>query len=168
MALSSPLSRRHFIGRLTSVATVAATPTVGLPTEPAVLGGPAVPPATGRLDRLQRLLAEARRLAAEDFSDFDFRAFPLGEDEGRPDLFGFVAMLKPEPPEPPVIEYDGPGLYEIRLKQWSADFHQIHRVEMAPRRHRFAGQFRLRFPDAKPRARWWYVPRDDFAVIKRI
>jgi len=165
MPLASPLSRRLFIGRF---AAVAATPAVALPPEPAVLDKPAVPPASTRLDRLQRLLAEARRLAAEDFSEFDFRAFPPGYDEGQPVLFGFVATSKPKPPAPPAIDYDGPRIYEVRLRNWSTDCHQIRHVEMAPKHHRFAGQFRLRFPDARPRSRWWYVPRDDFAVIRKV
>ncbi|PIP00627.1 hypothetical protein [Pleomorphomonas carboxyditropha] len=160
----SPLSRRAFIGKLAG----AVTPALALPHAPLGPETVASSAAPSRFERLHCLLAEAQRLAAASFPEFDFCPFPSVPGKDPCGVFGFLIFSRASSSEPPVIEYDGPGLYEIRLRQWSADFHQIHRVEMVPRRHRFAGQFRLRFPDAKPRARWWYVPRDDFLVIKRI
>ncbi len=161
----SPLSRRVFIGKLAGAAAVA--PALALPYTPLESKTEAPSAARSRFERLHQLLAEARRLAAASFPEFDFCPFPSVPGKEPCDVFGFLIFSRTAPPEPPVIEYNGPGLYEIRLKTWEKEDAQLRRVEKAPRHLRLSGQFRFRLPDARPRSHWHYAPESDVQLIRR-
>lgn len=126
-------------------------------------------PASSRMDRLHAAFAHLRDVIATDFPEFKVLHDTPLEDAGgaRPaDFFG-LAAFRPTPVKPPVIEYDGPGTYEITLTGWEDGYTQIRRLQMAPKWHRFAGQFRFRWPDAPPYKHWTYREKSGFRLIRR-
>lgn len=165
------LTRRVFTGRLIgAVAAIASGPAIALAAEPAVAEATAIGSVPLPVERLQSLISELRTLLNDEFPGFEFvhSGLPFGPD-GDPNSTCFLfGAVRPYPKPMPIIEYDGPGVYIIRLKRWGDDFRQLRYVEVTPKGHRFAGQFRLRPAVEGSRARWWYVPKDEFLAIKRL
>lgn len=164
-------SRRHFIENLARIGAAAGViPAATILAEPAVASADGLCSClTGRMERLQTTFTRLRDIIATDFPEFEmlFDLAPPSVDE-HPELtsFGLLAW-KPNPVEAAVIEYDGPGIYEIKLAGWRDGYTQFRRLELAPKRHRFAGQFRFRWPDAPPHRFWTYREKSDFKLIRR-
>lgn len=165
------LSRRLFIGKLAGAATVAAaTPALTLSTEPGANESPALPSTPSRVERLHALFAELRQLVSDQFPEFKIVGDTISGDSRTDEISDFLgfAAFRPEPPKPPVIEYAGPGVYRISLRNWEERYVQVRHVERVPKGHKLAGQFRFRFPDAPVRSHWTYVPEADFRLIQRV
>lgn len=154
-------SRRSFLGRL-AIAPALAVPASIASADPVEA---AAPP---RITRLNALFADLRQLVAEEFPEFEVWGDILPEQVPSSDgslHMAFLATSRPEP-EPPRIEFAGAGLYEVNIEQWRKTDVRTRYVERAPKRHRLAGQFRFRAPDAAPGARWQYVPEAEFRLIR--
>jgi hypothetical protein len=154
-------SRRSFLGRL------AVAPALVVPTS--IAGAkPVKPTEPSRITRLNALFGELRRLVADEFPEFEVWGDILPEQVPSRDGSLHMAFLAscPAKPEPPRIEFAGAGLYEVNIEQWRKTDIRTQYVERVPKRHRLAGQFRFRSPDAAPGARWQYVPEAEFRLIR--
>lgn len=163
------LSRRSFIGKMASAATVVATPLVALPVVNAQAAETAVAATTlSRLERLNALFADLRQLVATEFPEFnvwgDILPDHLPAKSGALHVAFFATC--PPPPEPTGIEFNGPGIYEISLTAWRDTDRRVQRLERAPKGHRYAGQFRFRFPRAPAHSGWKYAPESEFRLIR--
>lgn len=127
----------------------------------------AVADAAPREGRLRKAFADLLEVVDTDFPEYECRAIePPGDPAGTKtdNMFLVVAFLRDlAPPPPPVKEYDGPGVYEIALAGWEARYTQIRQLEAAP-----SGQFRFRWPKAKPHARWTYKDAAQFSMMRRV
>lgn len=163
------LSRRSFIAKMASVASVATTPLVALPVANAKTAETAVgATALSRFDRLTALFGDLRQLVTTEFPEFNVwgEILPnhLPAKSGSLHMAFFATC--PPPPEPTGIEFNGPGLYEISLTAWRDTDRRVQRLERAPKGHRYAGQFRFRFPHAPAHSGWKYAPESDFRLIR--
>lgn len=165
-----PLSRRLFTGRLAgAVAALTASPAITLAPEPAAAELAVRAAAPSAADRLEVLISELQALLKDEFPGYEFMHAGLPFRPGAyPSSGGFLigaARLDPKPAS--IIEYDGPGIYEVAFKGCEGLRSQIRHLERVPRKHKLAGQFRFRFPDAPARSHWQYRPEADFQLIRR-
>lgn len=129
----------------------------------------AVAGAAPREERLRRALSYVADIVDADFSEYEYRVIEMpvapGEFEKPRDILfaAFLRDLASPPPPPPALNYEGPGIYEIALAGWGREYTQIRRVEAMP-----SGQFRFRWPKAKPHARWIYKAAAQFASMRRV
>lgn len=160
----SSLSRRSFIGRLAAVPALAVPATLA---GASVVEAAVIPDASTRLDRLTAMLAHLRQLVTTEFPEFEIWGSILPNEPTKNGSLhmAFIATYQPPPP-PPILEFSGPGLYEVNISQWSKTDVRVQRLERTPKHHRFAGQFRFRSPNAAQGARWQYRPESEFRLIR--